>query len=150
MSAGTSPAAPPPAAAPASVPSAGVSPLSPGSRLGQPAARTLPAPIESTSPPANPADRVEIEFAPGSASVPPASLPALRTLADKRGNRLIEALGRGDAGSADPAAQEKAVTLGFARAQSIASALAASGVPRGAIQVMSLAAGSGGMAQLLE
>ena len=91
-----------------------------------------------------------IEFAPDSSSVPPASLPALKALAAKRGNHVIEALGHGDAGSADPTAQQQAVTLGFARAQAIAAALAASGVPRGAIQVMALAAGSGGMAQLVE
>ncbi len=91
-----------------------------------------------------------IEFAPASSSVPPASLPALKALAAKRGNHVIEALGRGDAGSADPSAQQQAVTLGFARAQAIAAALASSGVPRGAIQVMALATGSGGMAQLIE
>jgi hypothetical protein len=77
-------------------------------------------------------------------------MPALQSLAGKRGNRVIEALGRGDAASADPAAQDQAVTLGFARAQAIAAALAASGVPRAAIQVMSVAAGRGGMAQLIQ
>ena len=77
-------------------------------------------------------------------------MPALKALVGKRGNRAIEALGRGDAASADPAAQEQAVTLGFARAQAIAAVLAANGVPKGAIQVMSLASGRGGMAQLLE
>jgi outer membrane protein OmpA-like peptidoglycan-associated protein len=92
---------------------------------------------------------VEIEFAPGASSLPPAQLPALRTLASKRGSRVVEALGRGDAVSADPSAQEQGVTLGFARAQAIAAALAADGVPKGAIQVMSVAAGRGGMAQLV-
>jgi len=112
------------------------------------AARPPASPI--AAPATNPATTVVIEFAPQSASVPPASLPALKALAAKRGNHVIEALGRGDAGSADPTAQQQAVTLGFARAQAIAAALAASGVPRGAIQVMALAAGSGGMAQLVE
>ncbi len=93
---------------------------------------------------------MEIEFAPGASSLPPAQLPALRALAGKRGNRAVEALGRGDAASTDPSAQQQAVTLGFARAQAIAAALAADGVPKGAIQVMSVAAGRGGMAQLLE
>jgi outer membrane protein OmpA-like peptidoglycan-associated protein len=116
------------------------------------AAATAPPPAlpPAAAPAPNPATTVVIEFAPDSASVPPASLPALKALAAKRGNHVIEALGHGDAGSSDPTAQQQAVTLGFARAQAIAAALAASGVPRGAIQVMALAAGSGGMAQLVE
>jgi outer membrane protein OmpA-like peptidoglycan-associated protein len=106
--------------------------------------------VAAPAPAANPADSLEIEFAPGAASLPPSSLPAIKALAGKRGNRVIEALGRGDAASADPTAQEQGVTLGFARAQAIAAALAANGVPRGAIQVMSVAAGRGGMAQLIQ
>jgi len=139
--AGVPPAAARPlATAAASAPPPAVPPLA--------AARSPAPPI--TAPANNPATTVVIEFAPQSASVPPASLPALKALAAKRGNHVIEALGRGDAGSADPTAQQHAVTLGFARAQAIAAALAASGVPRGAIQVMALAAGSGGVAQLVE
>ncbi|MGH7153406.1 MAG: hypothetical protein ACREF3_05705, partial [Acetobacteraceae bacterium] len=112
--------------------------------------RPAVAPPAAVAAAVNPANTVEVQFAPQSSSIPPASLPALKALAAKRGNHVIEALGRGDAPSADPTAQEQAVTLGFARAQAIAAALAASGVPRGAIQVMSLASGSGGMAQLLD
>ena len=132
-------AAAPVATAAASAPPRAVPPV---------AAARPPIPTATTA--TNPATTVVIEFAPESASVPPASLPALKALAAKRGNHVIEALGRGDAGSADPTAQQQAVTLGFARAQAIAAALAASGVPRGAIQVMALAAGSGGVAQLVE
>ncbi len=128
--------APPPAASPVAA--------------ARTAAPPAPAPAAASEPAPNSATTVTIEFAPASASVPPGSLPALKALAAKRGNHVIEALGRGDAGSADPAAQQQAVTLGFARAQAIAAALAASGVPRGAIQVMALATGSGGMAQLIE
>jgi outer membrane protein OmpA-like peptidoglycan-associated protein len=130
----TPPAVPPPAAATAKVNATAAVP--------PPAATPQPAPTPATS--------VLIEFAPDSSSVPAASLPALKALAAKRGAHVIEALGRGDASSSDPAAQQHAVTLGFARAQAIAAALAASGVPRGAIQVMALAAGSGGVAQLVE
>lgn len=100
--------------------------------------------------PGNPATAVEIAFAEHSATVAPASLAALKTLAAKRGNHVVEALGRGDATSSDAAAQAKAVSLAFARAQAIAAALVANGVPKNAIQVMALAAGRGGVAQLVE
>jgi outer membrane protein OmpA-like peptidoglycan-associated protein len=137
-------------AANAGVPHAVAPPVATAAASAPP--RAVP-PVAATRPPTaatNAATTVVIEFAPQSASVPPAALPALKALAAKRGNHVIEALGRGDAGSADPTAQQQAVTLGFARAQAIAAALAASGVPRGAIQVMALAAGSGGVAQLVE
>ncbi len=100
--------------------------------------------------PGNPATAVEIPFAPASSALPPASVAALKALAAKRGTHVIEALGRGDATGADPAAQQQAMSLGFARAQAIAAALASSGVPRDAIQVMALASGRGGVAQLVE
>jgi outer membrane protein OmpA-like peptidoglycan-associated protein len=144
----SAPPAPPPPAANAAVkaPSAAVSPGLPAVKT---AASAAPRAVVS-QPAANPATTVLIQFSPASSSVPSDSLPALKALAAKRGNHVIEALGRGDASSSDPASQQQAVTLGFARAQAIAAALAASGVPRGAIQVMALAAGSGGMAQLVE
>ena len=144
-------------AANAAVPNPTARPVATAAAGAPPPAVPPIATVRSPAPPpaapvpiANPATTVVIEFAPASSSVPPASLPALKALAAKRGNHVIEALGRGDAGSADPTVQQQAVTLGFARAQAIAAALAASGVPRGAIQVMALAAGSGGVAQLVE
>ncbi|MDE2583316.1 MAG: hypothetical protein KGL52_16895, partial [Rhodospirillales bacterium] len=66
----------------------------------------------------------------------------------RRGSRMIEALGQGDAAAADPAAQLAAVKLGLARAQAIAAALRAAGVPGTAIDVRAVASGSGGMARL--
>lgn len=77
-------------------------------------------------------------------------MAALKALAARRGNKVIEALGRGDAAGNAPAAQQQAVTLGFARAEAIAKALRDAGVPESAIQVMSLANGRGGAAQLVE
>lgn len=140
----------PSAAPPPKAPAAASTPPPAASSIAAAPKAAPPAPATASEPAPNPATTVTIEFAPASSSVPPASLPALKALAAKRGNHVIEALGRGDAGSADPSAQQQAVTLGFARAQAIAAALASSGVPRGAIQVMALATGSGGMAQLIE
>jgi outer membrane protein OmpA-like peptidoglycan-associated protein len=100
--------------------------------------------------PGNPADSVTLAFASGSANLSQPDQLALKELAARRGNKIIEALGRGEASSALPAAQETAITLGFSRAQAIAKALQADGVPEAAIQVMSLAGGRGGAAKLLE
>jgi outer membrane protein OmpA-like peptidoglycan-associated protein len=98
----------------------------------------------------NPANSVNLAFTPGSANLSQPDQLALKELAARRGNKIIEALGRGEATSAVPAAQETAITLGFSRAQAIAKALQADGVPEGAIQVMSLAGGRGGAAKLVE
>ena len=86
----------------------------------------------------------------GSAALTEGDVAALKSLAARRGNKVIEALGRGDGVGNAPAAQAQAVTLGFARAQAIAKALRDSGVPENAIQVMSFASGRGGAAQLVE
>jgi len=94
------------------------------------------------------ADRVAVAFAPGSAVLPTAALPGLHALAARRGSRAIEALGHGAAASADPTAQLAATKLGLARAQAIAAALEAAGVPAAAIQLRSDASGTGGIARL--
>lgn len=175
-----SPAPPPPAKAPvASVQTAQLAapsktaqntelPSTIAPAPAEPAAGTVPA--VSAAPPAppqgvaaatatarmpeqeagNPADSVNLAFVPGSANLSQPDQLALKELAARRGNKIIEALGRGEATSALPAAQETAITLGFSRAQAIAKALQADGVPEGAIQVMSLAGGRGGAAKLVE
>jgi outer membrane protein OmpA-like peptidoglycan-associated protein len=133
-----------PAAGP--VPAVSAAPPAPPPGIA-PATATARMPEEE---PGNPADSVTLAFVPGSASLSPPDQQALKQLASRRGNKIIEALGRGEATSAMPAAQETAITLGFSRAQAIAKALQADGVPEGAIQVMSLAGGRGGAAKLVE
>ncbi len=146
------PAAIPPAPAPSPSPPAptiGTAPPPPPPIAPAQTAALPPA----TSPgeaPSNPADMVEVAFPPGSATITQPDALSLKALAARRGNKLMEALGRGDAASAAPSAQQTAITLGFARAQAIAKALQAAGVPDNSIQVMSLAGGRGGAAKLIE
>ena len=125
-----------------------------------------PVPQISNAPPAPPAfasvptqapaqttvsaNGVDVAFGAGSAALTEGDVAALKSLAARRGNKVIEALGRGDGVGNAPAAQAQAVTLGFARAQAIAKALRDAGVPENAIQVMSFASGRGGAAQLVE
>ena len=147
--AATAPSGPPPTipAAPPPMPQvaqAGLAAAAPRARPAAPAAGAPPpTPVSGPA-----ADRVTVAFAPGSAILPTGALPDLRALAARRGSRPIEALGQGAAASADPTAQLAATKLGLARAQAIAAALEAAGVPAVAIQLRSDASGTGGIARL--
>jgi outer membrane protein OmpA-like peptidoglycan-associated protein len=93
---------------------------------------------------------VAVVFANGVAVMPPSSDTPLRTLAGKRGNALIAVTGYGDAADANPDTQATALKLGLARAQAIASALVADGVPASAVQIDAQAMGRGGTARLVK
>ncbi|HET6185108.1 MAG TPA: hypothetical protein VFA03_16145 [Acetobacteraceae bacterium] len=137
-----------PTAAPPSVPPA--PPRAPaGLAPTQAAARTAlpPAPPRL---PGTPASTVAVDFARGSAVLPAQAADALKALAAKRGNHPIAVVGGGDAASDSPAAQGEAVMLGLQRAQAMAQALAADGVPADAIRLDSQASGRGGTARILE
>ncbi len=112
-----------------------------------------PAPHEiSTPPPARPAGvpvptasaPVALAFRPGSAIVSGGTATALADVAGARGNAKIIAGGFGDGSPAAPS-----LTLALQRAQAIADALTAAGVPPGAIRLVAGASGSGGFVQLV-
>ncbi|MBW4091611.1 MAG: hypothetical protein HIU82_10935 [Proteobacteria bacterium] len=146
-SAGAAPAGAAPAipAAPPPMPQVAQAGVAASAAAGRSASGTAPPPPPVSGPAA---DRVTVAFAPGSAVLPTAALPDLRALAARRGGRAIEALGQGAAASADPTAQLAATKLGLARAQAIAAALEAAGVPAAAIQLRADASGAGGSARL--
>ncbi len=135
----------PPGATPP-VPAAATPPARPAPAASPPPPRIAAAPAL----PANPATTVDVPFPPTSAVLPAASASALRTLAQRRGNRVIAVVGHGDAESTDPAVQSQAVSLGLQRAQAIAQALAADGVPEAAVRLDASANGRGGSARLVE
>jgi len=91
-----------------------------------------------------------VTFAPTSAVLPADSAAALRALAKRRGAHTIAVIGYGDTEGANPAAQSQAVSLGLKRAEAIAQALAADGVPENAVRLDALANGRGGSARLVE
>ena len=119
---------------------------------------TAPTPSTAASPVTPVADAavaprvapVQIAFGPGSATLPRNATASLRQLAAKRGAASIAVTGYGDATSGQPAAQSAALSLGLARAQAIANALTASGVPTDVLRVDAEAAGRGGAARLVE
>jgi len=89
---------------------------------------------------------VTVPFAAGSAELAAPALTALRQLAIRRGSAVIAVTGYGDAASSDPPAQSSAMPLAWARAQSIAGALRAAGVPMTMLRMTAEATGFGGVA----
>lgn len=157
----------PPPAAPPQVPAGPPAPprlASVGPPVGAPAAAPQPiktpvrpppvvakaAPPPVPPPAANAANTVVVAFAPTSAVLPADSAAALRALAKRRGAHTVAVIGYGDTAEADPAAQSRAVSLGLQRAEAIAQALAADGVPENAVRLDALANGRGGSARLVE
>jgi outer membrane protein OmpA-like peptidoglycan-associated protein len=92
---------------------------------------------------------VAVAFAPGSATLPSSELPALKAVATRRGTASLAVIGYGEARTNDPEAQSAALALGLSRAQAIAAALAADGVPANALQVDAEASGRGGVVHAL-
>ena len=89
-------------------------------------------------------------FVTGSADLPLPAADSLKQLAARRGSGVIAVTGYGDAASNDPDAQSAALTLGLSRAQAMAAALTAAGVPASAVQVDAEASGRGGTARLVQ
>jgi hypothetical protein len=80
-----------------------------------------------------------LAFAPGSAILPASDLPALHAIAATRGAAHVLVGGFG----------EGSLPLAIARARRLAAGLTAEGVPSNAIAITTMAAGSGGFAQLV-
>ncbi len=97
------------------------------------------APATAVAPPKPPGPPIAIGFAPGKALLPFAEEPALRDVAQARGDAHVIAGGFGDG----------SLTLALYRARRLADALTADGVPASAIRLVASAAGSGGFVQLV-
>lgn len=146
----TGPPAPPQLANLARQPSRGATSL-PGAAPVPPVSRAVQArPLAGPIPPPNPATTVEVAFPSGSAILPAKAASALKALAARRGGHPIAVIGHGGAEGAAPAAQGAAVGLGLKRAQAMAQALTADGVPANAIRIGSEAEGRGGVAHILQ
>ena len=91
-----------------------------------------------------------MDFDRDSARLNDPALASVRALAIARGGRAIAITGHGDATSSDPLDQEKAVTLGLARAQALATALVAQGVPYAMLRLNAESAGRGANVRLLQ
>jgi outer membrane protein OmpA-like peptidoglycan-associated protein len=139
---GVGSASPPPPSAPAAtVPAAAPPPAAP---------TTVAAASPATPPPTNAANTVSVTFVNGSAALTPTATDTLKQLASRRGTGMIAVTGYGDAASDSPDAQSAALVLGLSRAQAMATALTAAGVPASAVQVDAAAIGRGATARLVQ
>jgi outer membrane protein OmpA-like peptidoglycan-associated protein len=91
-----------------------------------------------------------VGFVSGSAALSPTAAQEVKAFAAKRGAGVIAVTGHGDAASSDPAAQTAAVSLGLSRAQAVANALTAAGVPAASVRINAEAAGRGASLRLLQ
>ena len=130
------PTAPP---APANLPGASPPPPRP--------ARPPPAPPAGAP---RPAGSVSVPFAPGTATLAPEAAALLHTIAVQRKETAgIVVVGNGEAAGSDPATQQAALTLARLRAQAIARALIAEGVPADAVVTDAQAEGRGAAVRLV-
>jgi outer membrane protein OmpA-like peptidoglycan-associated protein len=101
----------------------------------------MPTPVGGAS--------TSLEFARGSAALSPETSAAVKQFAASHAGASILVTGYGDAEASDPAAQTVALSLGLSRAQAVANALAADGVPAAAVRVSAEASGRGVALRLL-
>ncbi len=121
------PAAPPPPPTLAGVPQI----------TAPPAPRPAPAPAPQ---------EVEVQFSRGSSALSTGAVVSLRRFADARGSARVSVIGAGDPTSVGG----DALGLGLARAEAVANALRAAGVPADAIQIAADPAGRGAVARLIQ
>jgi len=108
--------------------------------------------ITATPPPAvpRPVGGSEVDFDRGSAALLDPALAEVKSLAATRGDRGIAITGYGDTTTSDAIGQEQALGLGLARAQSLATALVAQGVPFARLRLNAESAGRGASLRLLQ
>jgi outer membrane protein OmpA-like peptidoglycan-associated protein len=119
---------------------------------GPPPIPDLPGIPATTTAPATPKPRPQVAatFLPESSVLRPVSADALRALAARRAGGTIAVLGGGDATSAAPDAQARALPLAWRRAQAMAVVLTAAGVPASAMRIDAAALARGGIARLID
>lgn len=115
-----------------------------------PAAPRLPGVATFTAPIPRAPPGVTVVFRQGSAELPPDSDAPLRALAGRRGAGSILVSASGDASGPGLTRQEAALPLALRRAQAVADALVAAGVPEGAVRLSASALGRGASARLVE
>jgi outer membrane protein OmpA-like peptidoglycan-associated protein len=152
----TQPPTPPPSGRAPEAAGSGQLPPLPGQAPARPAIAPPPPPPATTSvarPPIESRDSsggIPVNFARGSKALSDDALGEVRSLAAAHGERGIAVTGFGDATSSDVHSQSAAVTLGLSRAQVLASALVAQGVPLAMLRLSAESAGRGASLRLLQ
>ena len=109
-------------------------------------------PITAAPPEATPlsAGADTVDFSRGSAALNDAALADVKAIAAARGDRGIAITGYGDTTTSDASGQSDALGLGVSRAQALATALVAQGVPYARLRLNAESAGRGASLRLLE
>jgi outer membrane protein OmpA-like peptidoglycan-associated protein len=107
-------------------------------------------PVTVTPPFATQAAGTDVDFSQNSAVLNDPTLAEVKALAAARGDHGIAITGYGGATSSDPVAQSDALSLGLSRAQALATALVAQGVPYAMLRLNAEAAGRGASLRLLQ
>jgi hypothetical protein len=107
---------------------------------------TAPPPPESP----RPAGDFAADFFPGSATLTDPTLALVKSLAAAHGIRGIAIRGYGGAQSSDALDQAKALGLGLARAEALATEFVVAGVPDRELRLSAEAAGRGASIRLLK
>lgn len=109
-------------------------------------------PVTAEPPPAPrlASDSNQIDFPKGAATLDDPALAAVKALAATLGNRGVAVTGYGDAATSDAVGQSAALGLGLSRAQAVATALVADGVPYARLRLNAEAAGRGATLRLLQ
>lgn len=115
-----------------------------------PAPRPAAAQPPPPAPAAHPIEGTPVDFDPRSAAVREGALAIVQQIAAAHGDRGIAITGYGEASSSDPLGQQAALDLALRRAQAIATALVAEGVPNKFLRVNAEAAGRGAALRLLQ
>jgi len=164
------PAAPQPAARATAAPAAGTSsgpatpgvmgplPVMPAAPPPPPVLTGLAIPLPPPAPPAarpnlagvKPTETVIVPFPLGSAELPAQAAASLKALATRRHGAPVAVVAHGEAASDAPDAQAAALALGLKRAQVMAAALTAAGVPSAAVHIDAQALGRGGEVRLID
>ncbi len=110
----------------------------------------VPATAAAPPPALRAANEITVDFSPRSFALTDAALAQIRAIAEAHGELGIAVVGYGDARTSDALAQAAALDLGLSRAQALATALAARGVPAREIRVAAQAAGRGASLRLLQ
>ena len=108
------------------------------------------SPATAVAPSTGPTLGTGINFDRGSAALNDQALTEVKELAAIRGDNGIAVTGYGDAASSDASAQSAALGLGLSRANALATALVAQGVPYARLRLNAEAAGRGASVRLLQ
>jgi outer membrane protein OmpA-like peptidoglycan-associated protein len=99
---------------------------------------------------AAPPDGIAVDFPQNSAQLDDPALAEVKLLAAARGDGGIAITGFGGATSSDAVVQSDGLRLGLSRAQALATALVAQGVPNAMLRLNAEAAGRGATLRLLQ